>query len=59
MPKASAASNRFMTLPAMQTHGDIPEAERERLGISDILLRFSVGIENVEDLIADLEQALN
>jgi cystathionine gamma-synthase/cystathionine beta-lyase len=49
----------LLTLPAIQTHGDIPEAERERRGICTSLLRFSVGIENVDDLIADLEQALN
>ena len=49
----------LLTLPAIQTHGDIPEAERERRGICASLLRFSVGIENVDDLIADLEQALN
>jgi cystathionine gamma-synthase/cystathionine beta-lyase len=49
----------LLTLPAIQTHGDIPEAERERRGICTALLRFSVGIENVDDLIADLEQALN
>jgi cystathionine gamma-synthase len=48
----------LMTLPAVQTHGDIPAAERERLGICESLLRLSVGIEAVEDLIADLEQAL-
>lgn len=49
----------LMTLPAVQTHGDIPEAERERLGICESLLRLSVGIESVEDIIADLEQALS
>lgn len=49
----------LLTLPAIQTHGDIPQAERERRGICTSLLRFSVGIENVDDLIADLEQALN
>ncbi|MBE0504128.1 MAG: PLP-dependent transferase [Desulfuromonadales bacterium] len=49
----------LLTLPAIQTHGDIPEAERERRGICASLLRFSVGIENVDDLLADLEQALN
>ncbi len=48
----------LMTLPAVQTHADIPEAERERLGICDRLLRLSVGTESVEDIIADLEQAL-
>jgi cystathionine gamma-synthase len=48
----------LMTLPAVQTHGDIPEAERLRLGIDETLLRLSAGLENPEDLIADLEQAL-
>jgi cystathionine gamma-synthase/cystathionine beta-lyase len=48
----------LMTLPAVQTHGDIPAQERERLGICESLLRLSVGIETVDDIIADLEQAL-
>lgn len=48
----------LMTLPAVQTHGDIPEEERERLGICASLLRLSVGIEDVADIIADLDQAL-
>lgn len=48
----------LMTLPAVQTHGDIPEPERLRLGICESLLRLSVGIESVDDIIADLEQAL-
>jgi cystathionine gamma-synthase/cystathionine beta-lyase len=48
----------LMTLPAVQTHGDIPAAERERLGICESLLRLSVGIESAGDIIADLEQAL-
>ena len=48
----------LMTLPAVQTHADIPEAERLRLGICESLLRLSVGIENPEDLITDLAQAL-
>jgi cystathionine gamma-synthase len=48
----------LLTYPMLQTHGDVPVEVRERLGITDRFLRFSVGIENVEDLIADLEQAL-
>ena len=47
----------LITLPAVQTHGDIPEKERERLGICDRLLRLSVGLEEPADLIDDLEQA--
>lgn len=48
----------LMTLPAVQTHADIPEEERLRLGICERLLRLSVGTESSIDIIADLEQAL-
>ncbi len=44
--------------PASMTHGSIPAAERERRGVTETLLRLSVGIEDVSDLIADLDQAL-
>lgn len=44
--------------PATMTHMSIPKAEREKYGITDGLIRMSVGIENIEDLEADLEQAL-
>jgi cystathionine beta-lyase/cystathionine gamma-synthase len=44
--------------PASMTHGSIPAAERERRGVTETLLRLSVGIEGVEDLLADLDQAL-
>ncbi|SNZ14687.1 cysteine synthase /cystathionine gamma-synthase [Terribacillus aidingensis] len=47
----------FITYPTTQTHADIPVDEREARGICDRLLRFSVGIEDAEDLIADLQQA--
>ena len=47
----------LMTYPMIQTHGYIDTKVREKLGITDTLLRLSVGIENAEDLIADLEQA--
>lgn len=43
--------------PAMMTHASIPEDKRAVLGITDDLVRLSVGIEDIEDLIADLEQA--
>lgn len=43
--------------PATMTHAVVPPEERERMGISDSLVRLSVGLENVEDLMADLEQA--
>jgi cystathionine gamma-synthase len=48
----------LITLPAVQTHADIPEDVRERLGITNNLLRLSVGIEDVTDIISDLDQAL-
>ncbi len=44
--------------PAIMTHASIPAKERAKLGISDNLVRLSVGIEDVEDLILDLKQAL-
>jgi methionine-gamma-lyase len=44
--------------PAAMTHSDIPEEERLRLGITPTLIRLSVGIEDPDDLIADLNQAL-
>jgi len=46
-------------LPALMTHASIPEEKRAVLGITDDLVRLSVGIEDAEDLIADLEQAFN
>lgn len=48
----------LMTYPMMQTHADVPEEERVARGINDRLLRMSVGLENVDDIIADLSQAL-
>jgi cystathionine gamma-lyase/cystathionine beta-lyase len=44
--------------PATMTHASIPKAEREKSGVVDNLLRLSVGVEDVEDLIEDLKQAL-
>lgn len=48
----------LMTYPAVQTHADIPEEIRRKVGVDDRLLRFSVGIEHVDDLIADLAGAI-
>jgi cystathionine beta-lyase/cystathionine gamma-synthase len=44
--------------PASMTHASIPPERRAELGLTDGMVRISVGIENVEDLLADLEQAL-
>src|SRR5690606_19488765 len=44
--------------PATMTHGSIPKAVRERVGVVDNLIRISVGVEDIGDLLADLQQAL-
>jgi cystathionine gamma-lyase len=44
--------------PAIMTHASVPEANRKRLGISDGLIRLSVGVENIEDLRGELQMAL-
>ncbi len=46
----------FITYPATQTHADIPREVRIQRGVCDRLLRFSVGVEEAEDIIADLKQ---
>jgi len=40
------------------THASIPPEEREKLGISDTLIRLSIGLEDTQDILDDLEQAL-
>ena len=47
----------LLTYPMKQTHADVPVEVREALGVDEKLLRMSVGIENIDDLLADLEQA--
>ncbi|CCO38106.1 hypothetical protein BN14_12271 [Rhizoctonia solani AG-1 IB] len=69
--EAFLANSRYFTLavslggveslaqiPAMMTHGSIPEVERNALGITPNLVRLSIGIEDADDLIADIKQAL-
>lgn len=48
----------LIELPSLMTHASVAKEVREQIGISDTLVRVSVGVEDVEDLIADLEQAL-
>jgi cystathionine beta-lyase/cystathionine gamma-synthase len=48
----------LISLPAQMTHASMPKEVRDRVGITDSLIRLSVGIEDVEDIIADLDQAL-
>jgi cystathionine gamma-synthase len=49
----------LITYPQTQTHASIPQEIRDRIGVTNKLLRLSVGIENYEDLIGDLDQAMN
>jgi cystathionine gamma-lyase len=44
--------------PASMTHASVPKEERDKMGLTESLVRFSIGIEDIEDLIADVEQAL-
>jgi cystathionine beta-lyase/cystathionine gamma-synthase len=48
----------LISLPAVMTHASMPKEVRDRVGITDSLVRLSVGIEDVDDIIADLDQAL-
>ena len=45
--------------PVSMTHGSIPKAERDKVGVTDNLLRLSVGVEDIDDLLDDLKQALS
>ncbi len=47
----------LIEIPARMTHKGVPSSERKSLGISDSLIRMSAGIENIQDLIEDLENA--
>lgn len=49
----------LIELPSVMTHASVPAEERAKLGISDTLIRLSCGIEDADDLIADIEQALS
>ena len=49
----------FITFPFTQTHAEMPDEERIERGIDDSLIRLSIGIENSDDIIQDIEQALN
>jgi len=48
----------LIELPSLMTHNSLPKEVRDKLGISDTLIRMSVGIENADDLIRDLDRAL-
>ena len=59
LAESLGAVETMITHPATMTHVDVPIEERHARGLSDGLVRISVGIEDVDDIIADLSQALN
>ena len=59
LAESLGAVETMITHPATMTHADVPKEEREARGLTDGLVRLSVGIENPDDIIVDLEQALN
>ncbi len=59
LAESLGAVETMITHPATMTHAEVPEQDRYARGLSDGLVRLSVGIEDVEDIITDLEQALH
>jgi cystathionine beta-lyase/cystathionine gamma-synthase len=59
LAESLGAVETLVTHPASMTHGDVPPDQRLRTGVSDGLVRLSVGLEDPEDVMADLEQALD
>ena len=58
LAESLGAVETMITHPATMTHVDVPVEERRARGLTDGLVRLSVGIEDVDDIVADLEQAL-
>jgi cystathionine beta-lyase/cystathionine gamma-synthase len=58
LAESLGAVETMITHPATMTHAEVPPEERQARGLSDSLVRLSVGIEEVGDIIADLDQAL-
>jgi len=58
MPQLYLTTHVSLVCRSVMTHASIPREEREKIGITDNLVRLSIGLETSEDLIADLEQAL-
>ncbi|MFJ7679250.1 bifunctional cystathionine gamma-lyase/homocysteine desulfhydrase [Peribacillus sp. NPDC097198] len=58
LAESLGAVESLISVPALMTHASIPAERRANLGITDGLIRISVGLEDVEDLLEDLEQAL-
>lgn len=48
----------LVEVPVIMTHGSVPKEQRDKLGITDNMIRFSCGVENTDDLIHDIQNAL-
>ena len=59
LAESLGAVETMITHPATMTHVDVPKQDRIERGLTDGLVRLSVGIEDAEDIISDLDQALN
>jgi len=59
LAESLGAVESLISIPALMTHASIPKERRHELGIEDGLIRISVGIEDIEDLLEDLENALS
>ncbi len=59
LAESLGAVESLISVPAKMTHASIPKERREELGITDGLIRISIGCEDIEDLLEDLEQALS
>lgn len=59
LAESLGAVESLISLPAKMTHASIPKERRDELGITEGLIRISVGLEDVQDLIEDLENAFN
>jgi len=59
LAESLGAVESLISVPALMTHASIPKDVREKEGIADGLIRLSVGIEDTEDLVQDLQQALD
>ena len=58
LAESLGAVETMITHPATMTHAEVPAEDRHARGLSDGLVRLSVGIEDVDDILTDLEQAL-
>lgn len=59
LAESLGAVESLLECPSLMTHASVPESEKEKLGISDNMIRLSVGIEDITDLIDDLEKSFN